>query len=77
MPNLPQFVVVSLEILTLHIELKKGLIAYHKSNGITTWIKLDHGWNCQWHIDVNSHTWIDACVQNAITFHVQRYIYLM
>jgi len=75
--NVPQLVVVSFVVLTLHIELRKGLIAYHKSNGITTWIKLDHGWNCQWHIDVNSHTWLDACVQNSITCHVQGYIYLM
>jgi len=74
--NLPQLV-VSLEILTLHIQLRKGLIAYHKSNGITTWIKLDHGWNYQWYVDVNSHTWRDVCVQDSITFHFMWYIYLM
>jgi hypothetical protein len=37
--------VVGLEILALHTRLQKGLIAYHKSNGITTMekhVELEH-----------------------------------
>jgi hypothetical protein len=56
--------VISLEILALHTKLRKGFIAYHKSNNITAMKK---------HVELEHNTYLRSFVKNImmwlILFH--------